>query len=55
MFHPILAAVEPSILIRSGIETGVLIHSRIDEMLNKQRDTSVNFPLIPFYVVGGTE
>lgn len=55
MLHPILAAIEPPILIGRGVETRVLVHSRVDEVLNIWGITSVNFPLMPFSVLGWTE
>lgn len=47
MFHPIFATVYPSIFVRGRVQTSVLIHSWINEMLNDIKSTSVNFPLIP--------
>jgi len=54
MFHPIFATVYPSVFVGGRIQTRVLIHSWVDEMLSHIKSTSVNFPLIPLSVVAGT-
>jgi hypothetical protein len=55
VFHPVLAAVEPAVLIGGGVEGGVLVHARVDQVLRGGVGTSVNLPLMPLSLGAGTE
>lgn len=54
VFHPVLVAIDPAVLISSGVETGILVHAAVEEVLSCHRVTSVNFPLMPFEVSDST-
>jgi hypothetical protein len=48
MLHPILAAIDPTVSVGSGVEAGVFVHAAVEEVLNVWSVTSVNLPLMPF-------
>ena len=54
MFHPVFAAIDPSILISRGVKTSIFVHAAIDEVLYIRINTSVNLPFIPDYLLDGT-
>ena len=35
MLHPILATIDPPVLVGSGVQTGILVHARIDQMISE--------------------
>lgn len=35
MFHPVFAATDPPVFISGGVETGVFVHSGVDEMIGE--------------------
>lgn len=54
MLHPIFASINPPVLIGSRVQTCIFIHSTVNEMLLKKILTSVNFPLMPVWLLAGT-
>lgn len=50
MLHPIFGTVDPSVAVRSRVETRILWHAAVNEVLHYIYLTSVNFPFIPTFL-----
>ena len=54
MLHPIFASIYPPVLICCCVQTCIFVHSTVNEVLFKKILTSVNFPLMPVWLLAGT-